>query len=118
MSRIKIADFDNFQIEVTNLDDEGDYKRLKSFCGRPALKSDVLEKEISFKKRKALVEVKNSSRGIFLFHLIFEEFQPWVLLRGVKKLFKSDFPKEIFQENYLPKSWSSKVEGKIKAVVK
>ena len=115
---INITDFDSFQIEVTNLDDEVEYKKLKNFCNRSALKEEVLNKEINFKKRSALVEIKNSFRGLFLFHLIFEEFHPWILIRGIKKLFKADFPKEILQVNFLPKNWSSKVEGKIKAVVK
>jgi len=77
-----------------------------------------LKKIISFKKKTAIIEINNSSRGIFLLHLIFKEFEPWIFIKGLKKLFKSDFPKEIFEQSYLPKKWSSKVEEKIKSVVR
>ncbi len=114
---IKIGEFDYFLIEVTNMEDKNDYELLKNLCRKIALKSEVIDYNIKYKERKALIEVKNSSKAIFLMHLIYKEFKPWVLIKGIKKLFKSDFPKEIFGDDFLPKKWNSKLNSIIHNLV-
>jgi len=114
---IKINEFDYFIVEITNLENKMDYEILKKICSRYTLKTEIINQKINYKKRISIIEVKNSPKGIFLLLLIVNKFNPWFIIKGIKNLYKSDFPKELFQENYLPNNWNSKIEKILKNLV-